>query len=226
MADTALRTAVAGYLTRRLVDVAQDVIVQEEDCKDKEGVYLYKADSDKIGQSFAARVEGRIAIEDVLDSKGKKVIVNKDQMISREIAKKIEELEIPKVKIRNVVTCKTKRGICQKCYGKDLGRDKLIDLGQTVGIVAAQAIGEPGTQLTMRTFHIGGVAGTDITQGLPRVEEIFENRPPKGEAAISETSGKVIEIENTKFKSLQELMFIKVPNQLIHVFDEQGYALC
>ena len=200
MADTALRTAVAGYLTRRLVDVAQDVIVQEEDCKDKEGVYLYKADSDKIGQSFAARVEGRIAIEDVLDSKGKKVIVNKDQMISREIAKKIEELEIPKVKIRNVVTCKTKRGICQKCYGKDLGRDKLIDLGQTVGIVAAQAIGEPGTQLTMRTFHIGGVAGTDITQGLPRVEEIFENRPPKGEAAISETSGKVIEIENTNKK--------------------------
>lgn len=200
MADTALRTAVAGYLTRRLVDVAQDVIVQEEDCRDKEGVYLYRADSDKIGQSFASRVEGRVAIEDVVDVKSKKVIVSKDKLISREEAKEIEKLGIEKVKIRNVVTCKTKRGICQKCYGKDLGRDKLIDLGQTVGIVAAQAIGEPGTQLTMRTFHIGGVAGTDITQGLPRVEEIFENRPPKGEAAISEVDGKVIEIENTNKK--------------------------
>ena len=209
MADTALRTAVAGYLTRRLVDVAQDVIVQEEDCKDKEGVYLYKADSDKIGQSFAARVEGRVTIEDVVNPKGKKVIVPKDKLISREEAKEIEKLGIEKVKIRNVVTCKTKRGICQKCYGKDLGRDKLIDLGQTVGIVAAQAIGEPGTQLTMRTFHIGGVAGTDITQGLPRVEEIFENRPPKGEAAISEVQGKVIEIENTNKK----IVTIKIETQ-------------
>ncbi|MFH0969830.1 MAG: DNA-directed RNA polymerase subunit beta' [Patescibacteria group bacterium] len=209
MADTALRTAVAGYLTRRLVDVAQDVIVQEENCKDKEGAYLYREDSDKIGQSFASRVEGRIALEDVINPKTKKVIALKDKMITREESKEIEKLGIEKVKIRSVVTCKTKRGICKKCYGKDLGRDKLIELGQTVGIVAAQAIGEPGTQLTMRTFHIGGVAGTDITQGLPRVEEIFENRPPKGEAAIAEVEGKVIEIENTNKK----IITIKIESQ-------------
>lgn len=200
MADTALRTAVAGYLTRRLVDVAQDVIVQEEDCKDKEGSYLYREDSDRIGQNFGNRVEGRIILEDVINPKTKKIIVAKDKMVSREEAKEIDDSGIDKVKIRSVVTCKTKRGICKKCYGKDLGRDKLVDLGQTVGIVAAQAIGEPGTQLTMRTFHIGGIAGTDITQGLPRVEEIFENRPPKGEAAISEVDGKVVEIENTNKK--------------------------
>ncbi len=194
MADTALRTAVAGYLTRRLVDVAQDVIIQEEDCKDKEGTYLYREDSDKIGASFAARVEGRIAIEDVIDPKIKKVIAEEGKIITREEAKKIEEARIEKVKIRSVVTCKSKRGICQKCYGKDLGRSELVKLGQTVGIVAAQAIGEPGTQLTMRTFHIGGVAGSDITQGLPRVEEIFEARSPKGEALVSEVDGKVVDI--------------------------------
>lgn len=200
MADTALRTAVAGYLTRRLVDVAQDVIVQEEDCKDKEGSYLYREDSDKIGQNFGNRVEGRIIIDDVIDPKTKKVIAAKDKMVTREEAKAIDNSGIDKVKIRSIVTCKTKRGICKKCYGKDLGRDKLVELGQTMGIVAAQAIGEPGTQLTMRTFHIGGIAGTDITQGLPRVEEIFENRPPKGEAAISEVDGKVVEIEHTNKK--------------------------
>jgi DNA-directed RNA polymerase subunit beta' len=209
MADTALRTAVAGYLTRRLVDVAQDVIIQEEDCKDKEGSYLYKADSDEIGQSFAARVEGRFAIEDVIAPKGKKIIVPKDSLINKEQAKQIEELNIDKIKIRSVVTCKAKRGICQKCYGKDLGRNHLVDLGQTVGIVAAQAIGEPGTQLTMRTFHIGGVAGTDITQGLPRVEEIFEARPPKGESVISEIDGKVIDIVSENKKT----MTIKVETQ-------------
>lgn len=202
MADTALRTAVAGYLTRRLVDVAQDVIVQEEDCKDKEGAYLYREDSDRIGQSFGNRVEGRVLVEDVINPKSKKIIASKGEMATREQAKEIEKAGVEKVKIRSVVTCKTKRGICKKCYGKDLGRDSLVELGQTVGIVAAQAIGEPGTQLTMRTFHIGGVAGTDITQGLPRVEEIFENRPPKGEAMISEVDGKVVEIENTNKKIL------------------------
>ena len=200
MADTALRTAVAGYLTRRLVDVAQDVIVQEDDCKDKEGSYLFREDSDRIGQNFGNRVEGRVLLEDIVNPKTKKVIAPKDEMVTREQAKEIEKAKVEKVKIRSVVTCKTKRGICKKCYGKDLGRDNLVELGQTVGIVAAQAIGEPGTQLTMRTFHIGGVAGTDITQGLPRVEEIFENRPPKGEAAIAEVDGKVIEIENTNKK--------------------------
>lgn len=202
MADTALRTATAGYLTRRLVDVAQDVIVREKDCKDKEGAYLYRADSDKIGQSFAGRVEGRFAIEDIIDPETKKTIVVKGEQISQEQAKKIEIAGLEKIKIRSVVSCKTSRGVCQKCYGVDLGRNELIQLGQAVGIVAAQAIGEPGTQLTMRTFHVGGVAGSDITQGLPRVEEIFEARPPKGEAFIAEFDGIIAEINNSNRKYL------------------------
>ncbi|MCX6763412.1 MAG: DNA-directed RNA polymerase subunit beta' [Candidatus Moranbacteria bacterium] len=195
MADTALRTATAGYLTRRLVDVAQDVIVKGNDCKDKVGVYLYREDSDRIGQSFANRVIGRVLIEDIIDPKSQKVIAKKGELVSKEQGQAIDKTGLTKVKIRSLITCKTKRGVCQKCYGIDLGRGKLVEIGQAVGIVAAQAIGEPGTQLTMRTFHIGGVAGSDITQGLPRVEEIFEARPPKGESVISEIDGKVIAIE-------------------------------
>ena len=194
MADTALRTATAGYLTRRLVDVAQDVIVREADCHDKTGVYIYREDSDRIGQSFATRVIGRVLTEDALDDKGK-VVVTKGEIVTKEQGLIIEKLAIPRVKIRSLITCKTSRGVCQKCYGTDLGRGNLVQTGQAVGVVAAQAIGEPGTQLTMRTFHIGGVAGSDITQGLPRVEEIFEARPPKGESVISEIDGTVVEIE-------------------------------
>lgn len=196
MADTALRTATAGYLTRRLVDVAQDVIVREEDCKDKIGTYLFKEDSDRIGQSFASRIVGRVLTEDIADPKTGEIIAEKGTMITKKQGEKIEEANIDKIKLRTVVTCKTPRGVCQKCYGIDLGRGNLVEIGQAVGIVAAQAIGEPGTQLTMRTFHIGGVAGSDITQGLPRVEEIFESRPPKGESIISEVNGKIISIEN------------------------------
>jgi len=196
MADTALRTATAGYLTRRLVDVSQDVIVQEEDCKDKTGIYLYKEDSDRIGQSFATRIIGRVTLEDVADPHTGEIIVEKGALINKEQGNRMEKLNIPKVKIRSVVTCKTSRGVCQKCYGVDLGRGNLVQIGQAVGIVAAQAIGEPGTQLTMRTFHIGGIAGSDITQGLPRVEELFEARPPKGEATIARMEGKVVEIVN------------------------------
>jgi DNA-directed RNA polymerase subunit beta' len=194
MADTALRTATAGYLTRRLVDVAQDIIVREEDCKDKEGSFLYKEDSDRIGQSFATRVEGRYTIEEVIDPKTKEVLVGKGQLVSKSEAKAIEKANVEKVHIRSLVTCRTRRGICQHCYGKDLGKNGLVQMGQAVGIVAAQAIGEPGTQLTMRTFHVGGVAGSDITQGLPRVEEIFEARPPRGESVVSEIDGKVMDI--------------------------------
>ncbi len=208
MADTALRTATAGYLTRRLVDVSQDVIVQEEDCKDKSGIYLYKEDSDRIGQSFAARIIGRVALEDVADPQSGEIIVEKGNLISKEQGLKIEKLNIPKIKIRSVVTCKTPRGVCQKCYGVDLGRGNLVQIGQAVGIVAAQAIGEPGTQLTMRTFHIGGIAGSDITQGLPRVEELFEARPPKGEAAIARSDGKVTEIT-----SGEKVITIKIESQ-------------
>ncbi len=192
MADTALRTATAGYLTRRLVDVAQDVIVRTEDCGDTEGVYLYRADSDKIGISYASRVEGRVAIETVKHPETKEVLVKKGVLINKEQAKVIEnEVSIEKVKIRSLVTCKARRGVCRYCYGIDLGRSALVELGASVGVVAAQAIGEPGTQLTMRTFHIGGVAGSDITQGLPRVEEIFEARVPKTEAVLSDIDGQV-----------------------------------
>lgn len=194
MADTALRTATAGYLTRRLVDVSQDIIVREEDCGDTEGTFLYREDSDRIGQSFAVRVEGRVMAEDVLDPKTKEVLVKAGTLATKEEGIAVEKAQVEKVKIRSVVTCRSKRGICKKCYGTDLGRSELVSIGQAVGVVAAQAIGEPGTQLTMRTFHAGGVAGTDITQGLPRVEEIFECRPPKGESIISDVDGKLVEI--------------------------------
>jgi DNA-directed RNA polymerase subunit beta' len=201
MADTALRTATAGYLTRRLVDVAQDIIVREEDCGDTDGAFIYKEDSDRIGQSFAVRVEGRVIADDVLDPKTKKVILKKGILATKEDGQAVDKAGVKQVRIRNVITCKSQRGICRVCYGMDLGRSELVHIGQAVGIVAAQAIGEPGTQLTMRTFHTGGVAGTDITQGLPRVEEIFEARPPKGEAIISEVDGKVKEIVNENKKT-------------------------
>ncbi len=198
MADTALRTATAGYLTRRLVDVSRDLVIIEEDCGTTEGTFLYREDAEKIGQNFADRIEGRVLIGNITDPKTKKVLAKKGEMITLDQAIAIGESTVDKVKIRSLVTCQTSEGICQKCYGKDLGRNRLVAIGEAVGTVAAQAIGEPGTQLTMRTFHIGGVAGTDITQGLPRVDEIFESRPPKTEAAIAEFDGQVTEIKDTK----------------------------
>ncbi len=201
MADIALRTATAGYLTRRLVDVSQDVIVREADCGDTEGATLYREDSDGVGVSFASRVEGRVSLDQIKTEAGK-ILVKKGELITKMQAQEIERRDIPKVHIRSVVTCRTRRGVCQRCYGVDLGRASLVQEGQAVGIVAAQAIGEPGTQLTMRTFHIGGVAGSDITQGLPRVQEIFEARQPKGEAVISEVDGKVISILSESSKTI------------------------
>ena len=202
MADTALRTATAGYLTRRLVDVAQDVIVTEENCGDRTGGYVYREDSDRIGLNFASRVVGRTAAGVIKHPKTGKVLAESSDLIDKKQAEAIDKSGIEKVKIRTATACKTLRGICQKCYGLDLGRNNLVAMGQAVGTVAAQAIGEPGTQLTMRTFHVGGVAGSDITQGLHRVEEIFEARSPKGEGMISEIDGKVVEIEDDGSKTV------------------------
>jgi len=196
LADTALKTASAGYLTRRLVDVAQDLIIREDDCGDKEGIHIYKRDLEDIGISFAERLFGRVSLENIIDPKTKKVILKKNEVIDKQKAAFIEAQGIDKVLVRSPISCKAKFGICRMCYGYDLGRNKLIELGEAVGIVAAQAIGEPGTQLTLRTFHTGGIAGgADITQGLPRVEEIFEARVPRGKAAISELKGEVVSIK-------------------------------
>ena len=192
-ADTALRTSTAGYLTRRLVDVAQEIIIAEEDCKDAEGIEILKEDAENIGQNFILKIVGRTTLEDI--KIGNDVIVKKGEIIVWKAAKKISESDIKKIRARSPMNCKTIRGVCKKCYGWDLGTNKPAELGAAVGIIAAQAIGEPGTQLTMRTFHTGGVAGgSDITLGLPRVQEVFEARIPKGKADISKTDGKVLEV--------------------------------
>ena len=195
MADTALRTATAGYLTRKLVDVAQDVIVYEHDCHGKGGVEVFAEEHTDIGRTMSMRVRGRTTINDIKHPKTGKIIVKAGEQIDKDNADRIEKANVKSVFLRSAVSCKAKRGVCQQCYGYDLGRNKLVEIGQAVGIVTAQAIGEPGTQLTMRTFKSGGVVGKDITQGLPRVEEIFEARVPKGKAVISEVDGKVEEIE-------------------------------
>ncbi|MFN7088498.1 MAG: DNA-directed RNA polymerase subunit beta', partial [Candidatus Paceibacteria bacterium] len=193
-ADTALKTAHAGYLTRRLIDVSQDVVVRQDDCGDTEGTIITRQDSEEIGEQFASRIFSRVALEDI--KIGRKIIVRAGEIIDKNKAQLIDESKIDNIKIRSVLSCKTRFGVCRKCYGYDLGHNKLVELGEAVGIVAAQAIGEPGTQLTMRTFHTGGVAAvTDITQGLPRVEEIFEARPPKGKAALCQVEGTVESIE-------------------------------
>lgn len=191
MADTALRTATAGYLTRRLVNVAQDVVVREEDCGDIEGGIMTKADSEEIGTTLGSRVLGRVLAEGIKHPKTGKSLLSRGTLIGLEEVKDIDELGVEEVVMRSVVTCRTESGICQTCYGWDLGHNKRVEIGEAVGVVAAQAIGEPGTQLTMRTFHSGGVAGEDITQGLPRVEELFEARTPKGEAVMSDIDGTV-----------------------------------
>ncbi|SHF37205.1 DNA-directed RNA polymerase subunit beta' [Thermoanaerobacter uzonensis DSM 18761] len=197
LADTALRTADSGYLTRRLVDVSQDVIVREEDCGTDEGIYVEEIrEGNEIIERLADRIIGRVAAEDVVDNEGN-IIVRRNELINEEDAEKIEKAGITKVKIRSLLTCKSRHGVCRMCYGRDLATGELVNIGEAVGIIAAQAIGEPGTQLTMRTFHTGGVAGSDITQGLPRVEELFEARKPKGLAVISEISG-VVRINESK----------------------------
>ncbi len=196
--DKSLKTADAGYLTRRLVDVAQDVVVTEDDCFANNGektqgniVTAVTIDGTPVA-SLYERIVGRVSVEDIVNPKTKKLIVSSNEMIAEQAAKAIEASGITEVNIRTVSTCKSKTGVCAKCYGKDMSRDTLVDIGEAVGILSAQAIGEPGTQLTMNTFHTGGVASAaDITAGLPRVEELFEARNPKGLATISKVSGKV-----------------------------------
>jgi len=192
LADTALRTADAGYLTRRLVDVAQDLIINEDDCGTQEGIYIRKTDN-IAGQSMATRMFGRLLAEKVVDPTTGEVLGERDEELDRERVRKIANAGLTEVKVRSPLTCELKHGICKKCYGMDLGRGKLVVDGTAVGIIAAQSIGEPGTQLTLRTFHTGGVANvSDITTGLPRVEELFEARKtPKGEAEISPIKGTV-----------------------------------
>ena len=200
LTDTALRTADSGYLTRRLVDVSQDVIVREEDCGTRDGIIVRDTrDGNEIIEPLADRLEGRTVTEDIINPKTGEIIVRENETINAEQTKQIINAGIEEVKIRSVVKCRSKVGVCAKCYGHNLASGRQVDVGETVGIIAAQSIGEPGTQLTMRTFHAGGVAGDDITQGLPRVEELFEARKPKGVAIISEISGRVaIEEVNNK----------------------------
>jgi DNA-directed RNA polymerase subunit beta' len=195
LADTALQTAKAGYLTRRLFVVAQDAIVTEDNCKTKEGVVISRLSSSGIEIAFSKAIRGRILAEDIVDEKGT-VVFKRGHLLSRLDAVAVEGLDIAKVTVRSPMTCKTLRGVCQQCYGIDLTSNKLVDIGEAVGTVAAQAIGEPGTQLTMNTKHAGGAAsvGGDVTQGLPRVEEVFEKRAPKIPAIISKTDGVVTEV--------------------------------
>ena len=197
LVDTALNTAQAGYLTRRLVDVAQDVVVREADCKDTVGYMMFLEEGKHLGETLGKRVKGRTTLEDIKDKAGN-LIVKKGGLIDKAMAAQIDAAGIPQVKIRSLITCKSREGVCQRCYGFDLSKNRLVEIGQAVGIVTAQAIGEPGTQLTMRTFHSGGVAGGgDITMGLPRVEEIFEARVPAMQASLSDVDGSVKEIKES-----------------------------
>ena len=201
--DTALKTADAGYLTRRLVDVAQDVIVKEEDCGTEQGVVVeaFINSDGTVVESLRDRIIGRYTNKKVINPETKEIIADRDVYITEQLADKIIDAGITKVAIRTVLTCKCEHGVCKHCYGRNLANGHIVEIGEAVGIMAAQSIGEPGTQLTMRTINSGGVAGDDITQGLPRVQELFEARNPKGKATISEINGIVSEIEeqNGKF---------------------------
>ncbi len=199
LADIALRTADSGYLTRRLVDVSQDVIIREFDCGTEDGIYAMELkDGTEVIEKLEDRLIGRVAAEDVSDPNTGEILIARNQEINEKDAAKIVSAGITRVKIRSVTTCRSKHGVCAKCYGRNLATGRMVNIGEAVGIIAAQSIGEPGTQLTMRTFHTGGVAGVDITQGLPRVEELFEARKPKGLAVITDINGTVSVSESRK----------------------------
>jgi len=203
LADTALRTSDSGYLTRRLIDVAQDVITREEDCGTTDGIWITEPKEGELLPSLSERIVGRLAASKVVKPKSKKVIVDRNEEIDEEKAKEIIDAGITKVQVRSPLSCHSRHGACQHCYGRDLARGHLVELNTAVGIIAAQSIGEPGTQLTLRTFHTGGVVGLDITSGLPRVEELFEARPPKGQAIISEIDGIADVIDNEEGKLIK-----------------------
>ena len=199
LADTALKTADSGYLTRRLVDVAQDVIVREEDCGTDKGLLVSAlTEGSELIEPLIDRLEGRYVKETVRHPESDEVIIGSNELITPDIAKEIVNSGIEEVYIRSAFTCNTRHGVCERCYGKNLATGEKVEVGEAVGTIAAQSIGEPGTQLTMRTFHTGGVAGSDITQGLPRIQELFEARNPKGQAQISEIHGTVTDIEVVK----------------------------
>ncbi len=190
--DTALKTAEAGYLTRRLVDAVQDIVIKEEDCGSNHKHLITEEESEKIGEAFANRIFGRTLAEHVVHPKTGEILIKKGTEIDNAAVRTIINNDVDHISVKSVMACQTEGGICQKCYGRDLGGNETIQLGTAVGIIAAQSIGEPGTQLTMRTFHMGGVADSgDITQGLTRVEELFEARPPKTPAVIAEAAGKI-----------------------------------
>ena len=212
LADTALKTADSGYLTRRLVDVAQDVIVREEDCGTDRGLLVsdIKEGTEMI-EPFIERIEGRYSKETIRHPETDEVIIRPDELITPDIAKQITDAGIEQMYIRSAFTCNTRHGVCEKCYGKNLATGEKVEVGEAVGTIAAQSIGEPGTQLTMRTFHTGGVAGSDITQGLPRIQEIFEARNPKGQAVITEIEGVVDDIKLAKDR--QQEIIVKGANE-------------
>jgi DNA-directed RNA polymerase subunit beta' len=206
LADTALRTADSGYLTRRLVDVSQDVIVREEDCESVEGIWVEKImEGSQLIEPLHQRIIGRVSLDTIVHPETGEVLVEENEMIDDDTGYAIERAGIERVKIRTVLTCKTRHGVCRKCYGRNLATGYNVEIGEAVGTIAAQSIGEPGTQLTMRTFHTGGVAGDDITRGLPRVEELFEVRKPKGQAVVAEVSGYVRFAENKGRREIEIL---------------------
>jgi DNA-directed RNA polymerase subunit beta' len=226
LADTALRTADAGYLTRRLVDIAQDVIINDEDCETPDGLVIRSSD-DVAGQSMGSRIYGRYAAEAIVDTTTGEVLVDRNEMINHDQVRRITNAGINEVRVRSPLTCELIHGICSKCYGMDLGRGKLVEVGAAVGIVAAQSIGEPGTQLTLRTFHTGGVAAVgDITTGLPRVEELFEaRRTPKGEAVVTEIAG-VANVEQSDRYSDLRVVRVEHSEMISEEYDlPSGYTI-
>ena len=199
LADTALRTADSGYLTRRLVDVSQDVIIREQDCGATDGLEIYEIrNGNELIEKLSERLVGRYLVDDLRDPQTGELIISKNKMLTEADAQKVVDCGVERIKIRSVLMCRARQGVCAKCYGANLAHGNLVSVGEAVGVIAAQSIGEPGTQLTMRTFHTGGIASAeDITQGLPRVEELFESRRPKSMAIMSEISG-VVSQDDTK----------------------------